>query len=184
MKTLTALIETANRQLGKVQDLRASFAGVLDAKPDPKTWSIAEVIQHLNLTFDLYLPRIVEGLKDAADAEEVMDEYPLSAMTALMIKGTAPKGNKRKWHSKTFKFFVPDVKNEEETFSRFEDQHRLFVDLLKRMRHKQHAKVKIVSAAGPMLKFRLGEAAAFLLAHQERHLVQADEVGRQLIAAT
>ena len=43
-------------------------------------------------------------------------------------------------------------------------------------RTRDISKVKVISAAGPLLQFRLPECFEFLLSHEERHLAQIKEI--------
>ena len=73
-------------------------------KPDAKKWSSIEVIDHLNLTFDLYMPRLEKSFHEAADRADAREEASVRTSRAWMIKSVAPKDRKRPFKMKTFSF--------------------------------------------------------------------------------
>ncbi len=182
MNSLTSLIETSNTQKTRVLTLRNAEEKLLHLKPDIKAWSVLQVIEHLNLTFDLYLPNIEKSIAQCSEIGDPVDHYKKSFAGKLMINGSRPNHGKRKWKMKTFKFFTPDQElNLDVVFDNWLDNQSRFTELIKQARLKDLTKSKVVSAAGPIITFKLGECFEFILAHQERHLLQAEETKQKVI---
>lgn len=85
-----------------------------------------------------------------------------------------PKGKKRKFKMKTFDFFVPTIDEEkvEQVFSTFQSNKMRFNELIKLARKKNLKGVKIPTALGQKVKFYIPECMEFILAHEQRHIVQ------------
>lgn len=88
---------------------------------------------------------------------------------------------------KTMKRFEPEYQAKEveyenknavfHTFFNYQDHLK---NAIQKARLKKVRKGKIVSAIGPIVRFYLPEAFEFLIGHQERHLVQIEEVLEQI----
>ncbi|MBV6647113.1 MAG: DinB family protein [Cyclobacteriaceae bacterium] len=155
-------------------------------KPNAKSWSIVEIVQHLNLTIELYLPNIRKALEGLEKTDAIVEKDRTSFVGKFAINGQKPKDGKRKMKMKTFKFFDPERSEYDPAlvFTRFEVLRGELIDLIKQARQMNVGKAKVVSAIGPLLKFRVMECFAFLMAHEDRHIQQGREVLKQLQANT
>ncbi len=148
-------------------------SSALRSKPSADAWSIIEVIDHLNRTFELYIPRLEKAVNEAAERAEVCDEVPIRASRALMVNSVAPKNGKRPFKMKTFSFFEPKVSDKEvkDILEQYQRYRSSFNELLRDARTKAIDRVSIKSAL-KHLSFRIPEALKFVLSHEQRHILQ------------
>lgn len=144
-------------------------------KVNEDTWSVIEVIEHLNLVFELYHPRISEVLNTAKPRQEVTEISKASWKAGLFVSMMEPKGQKRKYKMKTFKFYEPHFTDSETVLSKYLDYRKVFNEYIQSSRNLEVDRLKIVSAIS-IVKFTIPEALAFMLAHEQRHIVQMEEV--------
>ncbi len=172
-------INELNDDFAKLQHLPLSL---LIQRPSPKQWAILEIIEHLNATHELYRPRLAQVIQQAQPLESPNPPFRIRPLVHFFIKGQAPKNDQRRWRLSTFKALEPqldlpkgDEAMAESVFQRFFDHQAALLETCRQSRLLDHQPHRVISAIGPMLKFYLPEAISFLLAHEERHLLQARE---------
>lgn len=163
-----------------VETVRSNFLALdrekLRQRPLPNQWSIGECIAHLNIADAHYIRQFDRKLKDVNSSPESVEFKPgwLGNYFVKMIKpledGTIPSP------MKTLKKFVPEIDNDENTLHQFLSDQQVILDTLERSRVLNLNKVKITSAIGPIVTFRLGDAFRFLIGHNQRHIIQANRV--------
>ena len=144
-------------------------------KHSPGAWSIIEVVEHLNRTFDHYFPKLEEAVEKAPAKKK--EDYKRSFLVGIFSDLQKPKRGKRRMKMRTFEFFEPHVNgSSNQVMETFLQNQQRFDHFIKTGRTRDISKVKVVSALGPILKFRLPECFEFLLSHEERHLAQIREI--------
>lgn len=176
-------IQRLNTILSKVNALRKLHAEELTVAPKPKSWSVVEIIAHLNIAYELYADRLDDLLQKLPNHANGYVSFKARRWQRFVIDGTRPKGKQRKWKMKTLKKFEPlleikstDSEGIEEVFQKFETLHLHLKNVILESRAKELTNMKIDSAIGPIVKFYLPECFEFLLAHLERHMVQIDHI--------
>lgn len=191
---MTKLVVTSENQIqrlnniliriGQLQDLDLSK---LISRPEPKAWSIIEIIEHLNRAYQPYQDKIENALY--ALPEQLHENHPFEVRPwqSFVINSVKPKGQKRKWKIKTLKKFEPvldrdklDHETSTAVFNRFEKLHLHLKHSIIESRSKAIIKVKITSAIGSIVSFYLPECFEFLLVHIERHMLQIEEVNQKI----
>lgn len=148
-------------------------------KNSAKSWSVVEVVDHLNKVYDVYLENFNDALAHAPDlVGEINEEsrHKRTILGRLSIFSMRPKGSKRKFKMSTFDFFEPSKADSDEIFQEFFKKKEQFNDLLKQARKKDLNGLKVPTALGKHVKFYLGECFEFILAHEQRHLIQIKEI--------
>jgi hypothetical protein len=149
-------------------------------RPDPGKWSIAECLAHLNITAETvqkFMTREIEQAKQ----EKRVGEGPFSI---------GPKGRLMVWIAEPPpKFRIRAPKNVRPPAA-IDDPLQLLPAFLKAqdewerlMREQQGldlAKIKVGQGA---FRVRLAAALPWMMAHQRRHLLQAENVKRQILSA-
>lgn len=141
-------------------------------KPSPSGgWSIAQCLEHLNTYGHYYLPEIRKGLekqKGQPSSEEFTSTWFGSYFTRMM----EPETGKKKY--KAFKNYIPlsDL-NAYGVVAEFIEQQELLLKYIKTSRGVDLNRVKVPISIFKWVKLRLGDVFQFLIAHNERHLVQA-----------
>lgn len=179
--TIEALVKRSNDVQNNVRSMVESISKEeATIKPSDSEWSIAQVITHLNLTFDHYFPKIKKAMEKAQPGQ--VDSYRRSFLIGLFSEGQKPKKGKRKMKSKTFKFLIPEQSNIDQVLHDFEANQEMFCEIIKEGRTHDISRILVNSAIGPLLKFTLPECYDFLLSHEERHLQQIRDIIGQLRA--
>lgn len=183
--------EFADEQLAKIEELRKrvqeSFyfleAEELNMRPASGGWSILQCIEHINLTNHLYLKTFAQAVERSTDFTHADDPYKMGMWGKLMTKAMKPKGNRIKWKMKTFPSLQPlNVKDpkarlvEHVVFEKFNEDMDALVKLIPEIQKLPWKKTRIQTALGKSVKIRIGDAIAFILAHTERHILQAQKI--------
>jgi hypothetical protein len=154
---------------------------LLARPPRPGAWSVLQIVDHLNIVYGIYRPRIQELLDTLPRTYEPQGCFYAGWLARLSIKAQKPtEHDERKWKMKTLGRFEP-TDTAASTIDAETAFRTLFADLehlaaaIKNARYREVRKRKLVSGLGPLVQFYLPEAFEFLLAHAERHAVQARE---------
>jgi len=153
-------------------------AEICSKKPDSETWSISEILDHINFVDGLYIDLISNKFQQ---------------------KDYKPTGRKkfkhRFWVRLTCKFFEPPYKikfkvpgdNEtnadlpiDEVFRSYKEKREQLIELAEKGRGLALDEITVKSPLSDMLKLRISEALSFLACHQRRHLWQAEQVLEQV----
>jgi hypothetical protein len=143
-------------------------------RPNPSSWSAAECISHLSISTEMFLPVLKTALDDARK------------------KGLTPKGKPKmdllgrvlKWfleppirsRVKTAAPFVPRaVRAKAEAFGEFANLQSKLGEILQSAKDVDVAKVRIVSPFDKRVKYNVYSAFRIIVAHQRRHLWQAEQ---------
>jgi hypothetical protein len=175
-----ALLQRSNYAKSFIEsDIEVLNAELINWKESPKKWSVLEVVSHLNQVYKVYLENFE---KTISDAPELKDDHTLRRQSTILGRMSAyfmkPKGKKRKFKMKTFDFFEPvsNSKKPNDTIALFFENKNRFNEIIKSARLKDIKGLKIPTALGEKIKFYIPECIDFLLAHEERHLVQIEEI--------
>jgi hypothetical protein len=169
LDTLEADVE---RQL---QRAIASFQNLspekLEAKRADGGWSIAQCFAHLNSYSQYYLPRMEKSLASGHPSNPTFKSTWLGRYFTNIIR---PSETMKKY--KAIKLHEPDVQvSGIAAVAEFIENQERLLKLLAASRSTDLNKIKIPISILPWIKLRLGDVFQFLIAHQERHLQQAEK---------
>ncbi|KAA3637932.1 MAG: DinB family protein [Bacteroidetes bacterium] len=159
------LIEIAEKNFSRLSP------EVLNKRPAPEKWSIAECLEHLNRYAEYYHDMIDRKMKASSHMAKpkfrsgIFGNYFSNIMevkNGKMKKMHSPK-DKNPIHSE-----IP-----EGIVDRFLEQQRKMITLIDRAKSKNLAKVRIPITIAPWLKLKLGDTFRFSVNHNERHVLQA-----------
>ncbi len=162
-----AVVHLINDRLLKLDPAMISW------KEHSKTWSIIEVVDHLNKVYDIYLDNFEKAIHAAPQLDRQTHRLQHTLLGRLSIYSMKPKGQKRRFKMKTFNFFEPGqhlISNQ--TFDTFLANKEKFNQLMRTARLRNLENVKIPTALGEKMKFYVPECFDFLMSHEERHVVQ------------
>ncbi|NBB88156.1 MAG: DinB family protein [Bacteroidetes bacterium] len=151
----------------------------LNWKPDPKTWSIAQNIEHLITINSTYFP-VIQSVKDGTYEPPFIAKFGFitSFFGNMLYRAVQPN---RKWKSKTMPMWEPTQGDVPEgILKRFEDHQDV---LKKRMDDAQDVAEEgaiISSPANKNLIIKLEKAFDIIIAHEKRHYEQSKEVLRAI----
>lgn len=149
---------------------------VFNNKPSSEKWSIAECFQHLNLTLAIYIPQMVELVKQKELYPKLSEEFSYSFLGKMAVKFMAPKEDSRiPYKMKTFDNLNPGASTFDQamTLRAFLDFQNDTLFVIEELNDMNLSKPKIITAAGRWLKMGIGDALHFMIAHNQRHLQQA-----------
>jgi hypothetical protein len=159
------------------EDASNLVAGLTDAafnwKPDAAHWSIAQCLDHLNVTGYLYLPQLTAKIGQSAPSASAQN-YRLRWFGKLFVRQLEPPV---KTKFKAPKSFVPaPEKLLDEVVPEFMRLQDVLAQEISAADQVNWARVKVVSPASKLIRINLTEAFAVITAHERRHLYQAWQV--------
>ena len=176
-------IQRLNHIVNNVKTLQELELSKLTTPPNPKSWNVVEVLEHLNIAYGIYMPRLDDAFIKLPDVDSGPSEFKARWWQKIVIAGQRPKNGVRKWKMKTLKRFEPLLDRQTLTqekidavFETFFTRNTHLKEAILKSRSKDVIQVKIISAIGPIVNFYLPECFEFLLCHMERHMVQIDEI--------
>lgn len=145
----------------------------LNHQPAEGSWSAMQAMEHLNMYNRFYLPiiekavAVVSGDRDAWFISGFFGDY----FTRLMLpndvfevknKMKAPKG------------YRPESKlNSDAVLQEFIEHQNKLLQLLEISRKRNLNKIRIPISISKLIKLKLGDTFRFLIAHEQRHMIQA-----------
>ena len=148
----------------------------LSIPPAPGKWCIAEIYAHLNLSMDQSIRSILSRITLAPDSPA--DEYRSSLLGdwAYMIIMPRPDGSV--FRLKTKRSYKPEVAGVDarETLEGFLRHCDALDDILRHVAGKDLRRIRIPFFMPRLVQLPLGDVLRFLVAHGERHLLQAQRV--------
>lgn len=147
----------------------------LNWKAHPQSWSILECLEHLNLYGDYYLPELQRRITKASKTSRptTFKSGLIGNYFALMM---LPREGKVK-KMKTFKDKDPINSNlTAQVITRFLQQQETLLQLLEQARSVDLNKVKTSISISRLLKLKLGDTFRVVVYHNQRHLLQAQNV--------
>ncbi len=144
-------------------------------RPSAESWSANECVQHLNSYGRYYLPAIEKALNKSQKGESTT---PFSSgwlgnyFTKLMMPAGDGKLSKK---MNSPRDHAPKAIIESHlVIAEFIDQQEKLLVLLANAKTFNLNKVKVGISIAPFIKLKLGDVLMFLMAHQIRHLLQAE----------
>lgn len=164
--------------------LHALAANVPDAlwskRPAPDRWSVADNIEHLNLTAEQFIPVIRAGLAEARHLGAQDGRYRRDFIGWVLWKSMPPPV--KRLRIKTPPKFMPQGRaaSRTELLARFDQLQQEQIDLVRAADGLAIDKAMIVSPVDAKGKYSIYSAFTILPPHQERHIWQAEQVLKQL----
>ena len=148
----------------------------LNSRLAPDQWSIAEIFEHLNITHAMYINFILTKITKATDVNTSL--YKSGWIGDLVYDKIMPKSDGTVFKMKAPKTLRParDPLDGQEVLNRFLQQQDTIYDIIRHVSTKDLQGIKIPFAFTNTVKLRLGDNLRFLVAHNERHLLQAQRI--------
>jgi hypothetical protein len=144
-------------------------------RPPSGGWTVAQCIDHLNVTAREYLPKLDEGIADAI-RRGLYGEGPFhyTVLGRLFVWSQQPT---TKLKYKATKAFEPSPgRRRQETLAAFRAYQVQLVDRLRQANGLDLARARVSSPVVNLLRMPLGSGFALVVAHERRHLQQARNV--------
>src|SRR5262245_9338661 len=176
MNKLSEVIAQAEQVRSAVN---AAFRGLsseqINWKPSPSEWSIAQCLEHLLLLNKPYIPQIEKILAGKRQAS-LWERAPL--LPAFFGRlGLAAVQPASKQQVKARPAFVPASSDIDiGILHRFSAHQGDLIHLMKATAELPIEKIIITSVVSPVVTYSLSDAYRILVAHERRHLQQAERV--------
>ena len=171
---LPALIEVANTVAPQV---RAEFGSLradqLNWKPSPDKWSVGQCFDHLIVSNAEYFPifdRVLQGAKTTNTIWESLPGLP-RLWGQMLIKAVSPDGARKQ---KAPKILAPTTSAVDAgIITRFIDQQERVVSYLNTITAVDAGTIIITSPVARVITYSLLDACRVIVAHEQRHILQA-----------
>lgn len=152
---------------------------VIQQKSEDASWSIGECISHINVTGHKYLENLIEAYDKVEFSEiEGSGSFTPRILPFLFISLMQPPV---KWKIQAPSIFKPESNRSKEQlledFNQLQDQ---FLSLLNKSKKLDLSRIKLSSPLTPLFRINASECFAILIAHQNRHLWQAEKILKEL----
>jgi uncharacterized damage-inducible protein DinB len=141
--------------------------------PGSDKWSVVQILEHLNAYSRYYLPAIQKAMTERPTSRSAWfqsgfwGDYFTKSMKPVNVYEVKNKMKAMKAYSFPNSLNVDTVLNE---FMQHEDE---LLRLLDMAQHVNLEEVRVPITITKMIKLKLGDTLRFLVAHQQRHMIQA-----------
>ena len=181
---VTADLDSASGRLHRLTDGLAEWLWA--TRPSQDDWSAAQCIEHLNLTSRAFIPRLQEAVGRAAVRDADRRPYRRDLVGWVIGLSTGPMmriGSWRVGRIKTTAPFrpmeAPALDSTVAEFERLQDELRRIV---RNADNRAIDAVKVVSPFEARVSYSVYSALIIIPRHQMRHLEQAEESARAVLA--
>ena len=170
------LIESLKKDIEILLECADFFRDEIDAlliAPTPDKWSIAQILEHLNSYGRVYLPQIDKAIsanqssRDAWFNSGWLGNYFTNMMKPKNVFEVKNKMKAFKTHSPQNKLNAGKVLDE------FVEQQHKMLQLLEMAKLKNLNTIRISLSISKLVTLKLGDTFRFLIAHEQRHFIQA-----------
>lgn len=141
-------------------------------RPASDTWSVAQCIDHLNVTARVYLPMLDEGIADAIRRGQYGEgPFKYNWFGRLFVRAQEPPYRFRVKAPKAFQ--PPSDRPRNEVMAAFRAYQVQYIDRLRQANGLDLARATVRSPVSSWIRIPLGSGIALMAAHERRHLWQA-----------
>ncbi len=136
-------------------------------------WTAVQAIEHLNIYNRYYLPAIEKAMNEGQQERSAwFNSGRMGDYFTKMMKPTNVYQVKNKM--KTPKGYHPPAALHSETvIKEFIDQQHRMLQLLDRARQYNLNNIRVPISISKLIRLKLGDTFRFLVAHEQRHMIQA-----------
>jgi hypothetical protein len=143
--------------------------------PSPEAWSIAQCIDHLNVTARFYLTFIDEAIADAIRRGHFSEgPFRYHIVGRLLVALTEPPSRLRGKARPALQPGPP--RRRQEIMAAFRAYQVQYIDRLRQANGLDLARARVSTPMAAWLRMSLGSAFALMAAHERRHLWQARRI--------
>jgi hypothetical protein len=176
MKTTQLLIELKAQTEKIIHTVETKFNGLPDAplnyKPAPDSWSILECFEHLNLYSQYYLTALETAVSKATPSQPQEMKYTWIGKKSVAMMH--PSNTKKQ---KTFKKMIPaKSKLTRDVLATFLADQQRILRMIEKAALLNVSKSVLPVEFFKLLKMNIAETLEFVIVHQQRHVLQAENV--------
>jgi hypothetical protein len=173
MKNWTSTLGDISRQI--LTEFGSLSSEQLNWKPNPNTWSIAQILDHLivvNETYYLVLASLKAGTYKTPFIAKI--GFMVSFLGTIVLNGVQPD---RKKKMKTFPIWEPTTSNViGDILNRFQNHQIELIQKIEGAKELVEKGIVISSPANKNIVYKLETAFDIIVSHEQRHLEQAKEI--------
>ncbi len=145
--------------------------------PEPGRWSVSECISHLN-TLGLQLLPFIERAIEKGHQKGITGKPPFNygPISRLFINANEPTAKRKIKTPKSYKPASVEKLEKDAVMKEFWELQVDFMDQVEKANGLDLKKIKVRSPALPLFRLSLGAWFAATVAHEKRHLAQAERV--------
>jgi hypothetical protein len=182
------LLNDLAQDVGRVKEAAQFFTSADKNKmaycPEKGRWSVVQAIEHLNAYNRHYLPLIEKELALITyDTNAWFTSGTWGERFTKMMKPTNVYEIKNKMKTSK-KMSFPNSLHVETVLNEFLAGQDKLLSLLEQAKGKDLAKIHIPITFTKLIKLRLGDTFRFLVAHEQRHMIQARNTIKETGIAT
>lgn len=141
--------------------------------PSENQWSIVQILEHLNGFTRHYLPIIQKAMTEKVTHKSGW--FETGFWGDILTKGIMPKNvyevkNRTRTHNN---FIFPNGLNVEKVVNEFIEQQQEFIKLIDTAKYVNLNDVRVSTLMIKLVKLKLGDLLRYLVAHEQRHMIQA-----------
>ncbi|HVW62690.1 MAG TPA: DinB family protein [Puia sp.] len=180
---ITELLDRTELVKASTQSFLRLTASQLHFSPSAGKWSIAEIFGHLNIVHDSYIRDIPSRIALAPDVRT--EHYHSGWLGEWLYAKMMPRPDGTVFKLPAPKSLHPNQEGLDGhgELQRFLQQCDALDDILRHVSTKDLEGIRIPLSFARLLRLRLGDNLRYMVAHNERHLLQAHRV-LQVLPAT
>jgi len=144
-------------------------------QPATDKWSAAQCLAHLNSYGDYYLPAIQNAIANNIQTSKPSETFSSGWLGGYFTNLMLPKedGSIKKMRAQKSYTHSNNV-NSDAVLATFIDQQEKLLQLLSDSTNVNIEKIRIPISISPIVKLKLGDVFSFIVAHNYRHVLQAE----------
>lgn len=173
-----------------IATVESEFSGLPDHQllqaPEAGKWSVAQCLEHLNTYGHYYLPLVEQAIGQGQTRKLTATETFRSGWlgdyftNAMLPKADGSIGAK----AKAFKNHTPAPQlDAQAVLTEFLGQQRKLLNLLEQAQTVNIGRLKVPISIARWVKLSLGDAFRFLIAHEIRHVLQAQKAMKVILTS-
>lgn len=182
------LLNDLAKDVQRIKESAAFFQSADQTKlaycPDKNRWSVVQVLEHLNAYNRHYLPLIEKKLSLVTHSNNAWFSSGFwGEKFTKMMKPTNIYQVKNKMKAmKAYSF--PNSLNVEKVLDEFMAHQDKLLRLLEMARHRDLNAIQVPITLTSLIKLKLGDMFRFLIAHEQRHMIQARNMLKEVGVTT
>ncbi|HEY1115247.1 MAG TPA: DinB family protein [Chitinophagaceae bacterium] len=170
---LNELQEDVRRIKAAAEHISGADSRKLIYQTHPEKWSVVQVLEHMNAYGRHYIPAIDRAI--AIKSAEPSVWFTPGTFGNYFTKSMKPTNvYEIKNKMKTMKAYsFPNSLNVEKVLQEFLGQQDRLIQLMDLARSRDLNSIRIPITVSKLVKLKLGDVFRFLIAHEQRHMIQA-----------
>lgn len=175
------LTNITNDVLKRLQIFKNLDKESLNWRRNNETWSILECIEHLNLYGDFYILECKKRIEAYQSSKDAPVYFKSGLLGNYFARSLYPSNQMKKFQSPKDKDPIYSALSVD-ILNKFEKQQHELLELLKDSEKLNLTKIKTGITISNLIKLRIGDTYRVVIYHNLRHLIQAENILRELKA--